>query len=98
MVIFYYSLNTVLYKKGFFRSLCVIKSCSSQKVKTKPYGHLATKTVCYIAFNQSGSKTVCEAVSELTVSTGTAKQGKDKTRSDQVQLHPLLLISLSVVE
>lgn len=63
-------------------------------VKTEPYGHLATKTVCYIAFNQSSSKTVCEAVSELKISTGTAKQVKDKTRSDQVQLHPLLLISL----
>ena len=64
----------------------------------EPYGHLAMKTGCYIAFNQSCSKTVCEAVSELAISTNTAKQVKDKTRSDQVQLHPLLLISLSIVE
>lgn len=55
----------------------------------QPYGHLATTTGCYIAFNQSSSKTVCEAVSELAISTDTA-QVKDKTRSDQVQLHPFL--------
>lgn len=98
MVIFHYSLILFYIENGFFLSLCVIKSCSSQKVKTKPYGHLATKTVCYIAFNQSSSKTVCETVSELAISTGTVEQGKDKTRSDQVQLHTLLLINLSVVE
>ena len=75
-----------------------MKSCNSQKVSIEPYGHLATKTGWYIAFNQSSSKTVCEAVSELAISTGTAKQVKDKTRSDQVQLHLLPLVFLSIVE
>jgi len=64
----------------------------------KPYGHLAAKTGCCIAFNQSSNKPVCEAVRELAISEGTAKQVKDNIRSDEAQLHTLLLISLSVVE
>lgn len=68
------------------------------KVSIEPYEHLATNTGCYIAFNQSTSKILCEAVHELAISTDTAKQVKDKTRSDQVQLHLLLLIPLSIVE
>lgn len=69
-----------------------MKSHSSQEVNIEPYGHLATKIGYHIAFNQSSSQAVCEAVSELAISPGAAKQAKDKTRSEQIQLHPLLLV------
>lgn len=75
-----------------------MKSHNSREVNIEPYGHLATKTGFHIAFNQSSSKTDCEAVSELSVSPGTAKQVKEKKKSDQIQLHPLLLVFFSIVE
>lgn len=65
-------------------------------MSTELHRHLALKTGCFIAFSQSSIKTAFGAA--LAVSTGTAKQIKDKLRCGQVQLHPLLWIFLSVVE
>lgn len=72
IVISCYSFNIMFYSKKYI-SFSVLMSRNSP-----PYGHLATKIGYHIAFNQSSSKTVCEAVSELAISPGTAKQGQNK--------------------